>query len=307
MKAAGIPAETIIIPDKIMMETQSMFVEILLAAIGGVFVVIGLLMEHFGDRNWYEYKCLPEKRSKSLKWFGEWFVIFGVGIEVLVAAVTAYGERQKFIAFKQQMDEAKTNIAQIDWRKQPIYAFEATATLIVRPLAGDAAGFENLPKAPWFPPVSVEPGNPPYNPQRDPNQTWLYFGRAVDMAKGPFVGTQAMVQSDKVERSLFRVINENEPMVRFDIHFHANARDTFDSLIAPNNFDAIQLLVPIRCEIEWGELKMSFDNDLTNRTFQIPKQMTLVHMASSVETNGVFVPMDFDPKFREQVEKDHPK
>jgi hypothetical protein len=74
--------------------TQSYFEEIVLAGFGGLLVVIGLLMEHFGNRDWYEYKCLPEGRSKSLKWVGEWFVILGVGIEVLVACFTAANEWQ---------------------------------------------------------------------------------------------------------------------------------------------------------------------------------------------------------------------
>jgi hypothetical protein len=76
------------------MSTTSYFAEIVVAGIGGLLVVAGLLMEHFGDRDWYEYKCLPETRSKSLKWIGEWFVIFGVGVEVIVAGLTASAEWQ---------------------------------------------------------------------------------------------------------------------------------------------------------------------------------------------------------------------
>ncbi len=76
------------------MATQSYFGEIILAGIGGLLVVIGLLMEHFGDRDWYEFKHLSEKLSKSVKWIGEWFVIIGVGIEVVVACFTAASEWQ---------------------------------------------------------------------------------------------------------------------------------------------------------------------------------------------------------------------
>lgn len=73
---------------------QSYFGEIILAGVGGLLVVIGLLMEHFGDRDWYEYKRLPETRSKSLQFIGVWFVIIGVGVEVVVACITAKSEWQ---------------------------------------------------------------------------------------------------------------------------------------------------------------------------------------------------------------------
>jgi hypothetical protein len=122
------------------------------------------------------------------------------------------------------------------------------------------------------------------------------------MAKG-LNGIQGMVQSDSVEASLYAVVKDNEPLLRFDIHFHANANDSFDSLNASNDFDAINLLVPIRCEIQWGEVKMSFDNDLTNRFFTIPPQKTFENSATSVATNGTFVPIDFSPKIRAEVAK----
>src|SRR5665213_933756 len=75
------------------MMAQSYFGEIVSAGIGGIVVVVGLLAEHFCDQDWYEYKCLPETRRKSVKYTGEWFVIIGVSIEVIVgigAAIDAW-------------------------------------------------------------------------------------------------------------------------------------------------------------------------------------------------------------------------
>lgn len=95
------------------MVNESIFVEVVFAAIGGLLVVIGLLMEHFGDMEWYEYKCLPEGRSKCIRYCGEWLVIIGVGIEVGVAVKTAIQERVKSDAWTEQMADAKTNITQI--------------------------------------------------------------------------------------------------------------------------------------------------------------------------------------------------
>lgn len=73
------------------MPNHSMFGEIVIAAIGGAIVVIGLLMEHFGEKDWYK-DTSHFSRSKKIRFYGEWFVIIGVGIEVLVAGYTAVGE-----------------------------------------------------------------------------------------------------------------------------------------------------------------------------------------------------------------------
>ena len=72
--------------------------------------------------------------------------------------------------------------------------------------------------------------------------------------------------------------------------------------LTPEDLDAINLVLPIRCEIVWGQLQMSIDNGLTNKIFQIPEQKTFGQAASSVETNGDFVPIDWDAKIRAEVE-----
>ena len=46
---------------------------------------------------------------------------------------------------------------------------------------------------------------------------------------------------------------------------------------------------------------MEIDNGLTNRVFTIPKQITFVHAATSIETNGNFIPIDFRQKFDQKM------
>jgi hypothetical protein len=118
------------------MMIKSHFVEILVAALGGLLVGIGLLMEHFGDnKEWYEYKFLTETRRKSVKYIGEWFVIIGVGIEVAVAAITAEGERQM-----RQM------VIKNDPKNLPIVSIIGRVSLVLQqPFDGFAANL-NLPK-----------------------------------------------------------------------------------------------------------------------------------------------------------------
>jgi hypothetical protein len=77
--------------------------------------------------------------------------------------------------------------------------------------------------------------------------------------------------------------------------------------LTPDDLDAIDLVLPIHCEIIWGELRMSIDNGITNRVFQFPKQTTFVCAATSVSTNEIFVPLNFSREIRAQVEKTNPK
>lgn len=109
------------------MMPQSYFGEIVLAGIGGIVVVVGLLAEHFCDAGWYEYKCLPEARRKSVKYIGELFVIIGVGIEV-------------FVGIHAAKDAWKNNPL-----KNPIANASATVRFLVKIKSYDAPYFPTEP------------------------------------------------------------------------------------------------------------------------------------------------------------------
>ena len=63
------------------MPIMSLFWAVLFAGIGGVFVVMGLVMEQVADKELFknvaQYRCF-----KKIKLSGEWAVIFGVLCEV---------------------------------------------------------------------------------------------------------------------------------------------------------------------------------------------------------------------------------
>jgi hypothetical protein len=131
------------------------------------------------------------------------------------------------------------------------------------------------------------------------------------MANGAYSKQNAQILDDEAYRSA-----AGDNLVRLDIHFGGrhenffenkagNTWEFFNDSLTPEDLDAINLVLPFRCEIIGGEV--SIDNGLTNRVFQIPKQLTLICAATSVATNGTFVPVNFDPKFREEVERSHPK
>src|ERR1700744_4877363 len=71
--------------------TQSIFVAVSAACFGGVFVAIGLLLETWADKKWFKNQKSHHYWECSKK-FGEWFVIIGVLIEVVVAGWTAKNE-----------------------------------------------------------------------------------------------------------------------------------------------------------------------------------------------------------------------
>jgi hypothetical protein len=72
------------------MTTGSMFWVVIIAGSGGVFVLVGLLMEQFSEKKWHknidDFRC-----CKSRKFWGEWFVIFGIVIEIKMAHLDTNG------------------------------------------------------------------------------------------------------------------------------------------------------------------------------------------------------------------------
>ena len=73
------------------MTSGSFFWTVLSAAIGGLIVFFGLVLEQLAEKSWYA-SVRASKFWKSTKVAGEWLVLIGVGIEVMVAAVTAANE-----------------------------------------------------------------------------------------------------------------------------------------------------------------------------------------------------------------------
>jgi hypothetical protein len=73
--------------------TGSSFWFVLSACIGGVIVLVGLLMETLADKKWFG-TLKSFRRCESIKHCGEWAVILGVLIEVVVAGWSAKDEWQ---------------------------------------------------------------------------------------------------------------------------------------------------------------------------------------------------------------------
>src|SRR5258707_13796247 len=70
------------------MTTGSIFWVVVSAISGGAFVLAGVLMERFSEKDWH--KNLSDfRRCKSRNIYGEWLVIIGIGIEMVVGIFSA--------------------------------------------------------------------------------------------------------------------------------------------------------------------------------------------------------------------------
>jgi hypothetical protein len=281
----------------------------ILAISGGALAFRGLWIEKKADeaeKKEHLDAFVDEVKSLKLKSKYGWkMLMWGIFIETVVAGVFAAKDGW-------EIRQMKINELNNDWRKQPIYAFEATARLLVRPLE-PIENFEKLPQVPFFPTIPFGFSSA-QTPEKESNLIFLNLGRSVDMAKGAYSRENAEIQDDEAYKYMAFEINGTNRFLRFDIHFGGhhenffenkagNTWEFFNDSLTPEDLDAIDLVLPIRCEIISGEVKMSIDNGLTNRVFEIPKQTTFVCAATSVATNGTFVPIDFSPEIRAEVEK----
>lgn len=70
------------------MTTGSIFLVVLSAVSGAAFVLAGLLMERFSEKDWHK-NLYDFRRCKSINIWGERLVIIGIGIEMVVGIVSA--------------------------------------------------------------------------------------------------------------------------------------------------------------------------------------------------------------------------
>lgn len=89
------------------------------AAIGGVFVFVGLLMEKLADRKWYS-NLDDLKSQKSKAWWGWIFLMIGILVEIGVGFALAANDEIREIQTANQISQTSTNVANIDPRKKPV-------------------------------------------------------------------------------------------------------------------------------------------------------------------------------------------
>jgi hypothetical protein len=195
-----------------------------------------------------------------------------------------------------------------DPHKQPIFAISAYAYVVVRPLE-HVTDLEdtNLPSMPWM----ENAAHFPYKPIAEGNggTVWLELGLASEMARS-MNGIEASLNSDCVIKTI--ALAGSEKLLRLDMYFgidpHQNSlppqnRNFQNSLLTPDDLDSVNLVLPIRCEIIEGGMEINIDNGQIHRAFRIPKQTTFGQSATSVATNGGFVPLDWSPATRANFEK----
>lgn len=272
---------------------------VLIACIGGVVVLVGLLFEAFAEKKRFR-DINSFRRWKTLRVWGEWLVIGGIVVEIVVAGFTAIDEwRTKQIAIRN------------DPHKQPIFAFSAYACVVVRPSEnrGDLDN-TNLPSFGWAENAALFPYRA-INPHHNDDSVSLFWGRASQMAKsGAGASDTASSRSDTVIKSI--ALYGNEKLLRFDVYFGIDVgnrtvpmenRSFYNPSLTPDDLEAVSLTLPCRGEVVGGIIEMNIDNGLLQRSFQIPKQRTFGNTASCVATNGTFVPLDWSPNTRASFDR----
>jgi hypothetical protein len=174
------------------------------AAIGGIIVFVGLLIEKIAELKTEKHIPSFIESHKWLENLGWVFLMIGILVEIGVGFAVA------------RKDEKDIDAAKYAWRSQRIYAFEATAILIVRPLE-PVKDFDSLPKGVWF---SLQPwSSQPPNSISDNRPVNLLLGRSFTMASGAYDVKFAQIAGDEVQRSMAIEMNGTNQWLRFDIHF----------------------------------------------------------------------------------------
>lgn len=270
-----------------------------MVTIGVLFEVL-LRMEFFKRRLKFPYNPTnfsPLETKKELsEIICDALIFSGLAIELIALPFALFDEHKKIVEINRQ-------IAAQNPLNQPIYAFEATATILVKP-SEPTTDLQTLPKI-YF------SGNswsfPPDKSEKENRLIMLYLGTKKELENGDFGYTQ--IASDDSRKCVAVPFGGKDEFLRFDLHFggiqehffenKTGGQFNFDNVsLTPLRLEAINIVLPIRCEVIAGELRMQIDNGITNRVFQIPKQKSFVCAVTSFETNGIFLPIDFSPAVR---------
>lgn len=280
--------------------------------IAGVIVEGMELVEKASKKKWF-WKPIGHRRNRLCVARALKFIrpnLFGTEISgfVLVAlglTFELYGGTKALLASDEENRQLKRQIAGIDPLKQPIFSLSAYAKLLVRP----SAAVPDMDRLPTY--VGLYDTEPPFketNAAENGGAT-LLMGESLEFAEDVRSQHFAMISADNVTRSVVTV--GKEKLLRFDLYFGENPDRLFsinnqfdlfgfnNGSLTPDEFDAIDLLLPIHCEVIDGEIDLQMNGGALNRIFKFPKQTTVVQAATSVMTNvnrPDFRPIPFDPK-----------
>jgi hypothetical protein len=255
-------------------------------ALGLLMVLVGYWLEWKSDKGWYS-NLNDFRACKSKLKCGKKLVMCGVIVEIIIALWVA----------KDAWDTRQTALKN-DLHKQPIFALSGYAMVLVRPL--EKADFESEKLDEIDEPPSLFRIRYPSPIEGNARSVTLMLGRAFEMANSTGVN-EAFISSDNVSESISTF--GGEKLLRFDMYFGENQNSFSNGSLTPEELDAIDLLLPIRGEIVGGQMEMSLDHDFIKRVFQIPKQPPFGESATSVATNGTFVPLDWSPTIHRDYEK----
>lgn len=242
------------------MTTGSIFWFVIFAASGGVFVFIGLLMERFSEKD--PYKNLSDfRRCKSRKVCGEWFVIGGIVIEIVVGIFSA-------------IDVWETNPL-----NRPIKTVSAFASILVK---GDKyVHFPPTFKDPWYGGVMFIVGT-------NLNATNVLFRLSATSSDLEMINILGTVAKNRTDREYDITFHQTHPVgdMPRDFGFGKPAR-SFDgvtslvlSLPQIETLDDVQFST--NTEVLSGSMEVTVNSSLTWQ-FDIPPQIQKLRCITSTK------------------------
>jgi hypothetical protein len=262
---------------------------VIIAAAGGAIVFIGLLIEKVSELldGRFLGKDHEIKAPRGLELFGWSVLMFGILVEIGVAIWSANDAWQ----IRQIANKADLN-------KQPIFAVAGHAMVLAMPLERDNDFLNKKLEANDFPPLYFKVR---YPDKGNADEATISFGRSAEMANATGID-ETYISSDNVSESISTF--GGRKLLRFDIWFGESQNSFIKSPLTPEIFDSINILLPLHCVVVGGHAEINIDHDFIKREFEIPEQPYFGESASSVATNGTFVPLNWNPKIVSDFEKE---
>ena len=238
--------------------TGSSFWFVFSACIGGIIVLVGLLMEVLAEKEKYknitDFHCCESTR----KW-GEWFVISGIVVEVVVAGLVAKDEWQS------------------DSRNKPI----ANASAIVRLI------------------ISQDPRNPLFTMAPDDGFGWnlsMSFINGTSLIGSTVLLRLKASQSDAAGWNMGSDTNREWRIAFHEDPFDFLSSESDRNKILVKQFDAVKALIlamPFETNmvVESGSVLLTVNN--FKWTFDIPKQKPkwgIISMQIVIDSTGHLIP-----------------
>ena len=244
----------------------------LLAMVGGIIVAAGLAIEKTAD--FLDSRFLGEYRAhKMMELFGWWVLMVGIFIEIADAGWTAM------------------EISRNDPHKMPIMALSGWMRLEIRPLQGVQDDGTH---------IRVSGANSMRF--RQDNLTNLEWVSLELESFGNSKKIRFLEKSGKIGSRAISLNDSGDKCERFDLFFEPDDSLFNSESLSTSEINVLRIGIPRWSSrddfgaspiVVGGQAELTINSSLP-KNFIIPPQTNVFHFATSLATNGTFVPLTFE-------------